>query len=480
MHYSALNADVVRVYVRDTYLAIIKETDGGIMRSTSVDLVLRGARVDIQRMIAQYGGDTPLLENYSYTYQRLRIEAWQYMSEEEYKVTHNTILDMITGLEQNLHLHLDDTECRVDLRPIIEGEPRGAGHGLIHFADDPRPNTQNGTTLSPSLSSNATLTDYRVQTQVHDTFMTIQMAGQFRKLPEGVTARLLAEAYQDVRHQIVHFGGETQLSEAYEYTYQGLTLAAFSHGSPRETKYKVTYIMVLNMITGLRENLRRINEVECTIDLAKKVGARIYPAGSGLLGYPDDTSLLSLNGTVPASSNGTNGTLVGLGADEYEFRVPGTNTLLIIRKAGSKSQMPVLETLQLLSHATADLETLMREHGVNARLINGEFVTHHDNFVLEAHEPRIPQVPLTYDIVQDMVTGLKDCFWRLNYVESTVDIYRLGQQSVIQVGSGILSPEKDKTLLPPSNVTTTAIHVARDLEISRPQHRQSNGNPQRP
>lgn len=298
------NTYVFDVLVRDTWLSITKDDDARAMDSGMIAILLRGALADVQSKITDlgmHGGETPLSAKYEYAYRELVLEAWQYMSEEEYWVTYNTVLDMITGLQQNLETRLNNVECTIDLQPIIRGHLREAGAGVIRFADSLGLIRPSGTASNMTNRANETLTEYRVETQVHDTSMVIQMGGRYRQMPKSTTTRLLDDAYQDAKHQAVHFGGETPLEKPYEYTYRDLTLAAFSHGSPRQTRYKVTYNMVSDMITGLRANLQRLNGVECTVDLAKAINGRKYPAGSGSLEFSDDILTKGSNVTAMAS-----------------------------------------------------------------------------------------------------------------------------------------------------------------------------------
>ncbi|KAL8830188.1 MAG: hypothetical protein Q9191_001569 [Dirinaria sp. TL-2023a] len=279
------------------------------MPYAAVSQILESANADVLNLIAQHGGDTPLVEAYNFVRDELRIEAWQYVSETHYKVTYDTLFDMITGLERNL-MRLNDRECSVALEPVIGGLPREAGNGLIGFVENSA--LSNGTSLNSQKTTNSTLGVSQVKAQIRDTAMTIQQYGRRRQMSVASISAILTDAYSDVRHQILHYGEDTALSEEYQHTLQGLKVAAWSHRSPRETKYQVTYGMMCDMITGLRANLRQLDDVECAVDLAKVVGDRIYPAGSGALAFSDallpGIDLISNSSVL--SSSVSNGTLI--------------------------------------------------------------------------------------------------------------------------------------------------------------------------
>ena len=433
------------------------------MPAVLLSRLLPGAAADVQEEIAQIGGDTPLLEKYSYTYRELRLEAWQYLSEEEYKVTYNTVLDMINGLQQEL-VGLDNTECSIDLGPKIGGRVREAGGGRIAFFDTFPPaspdetlsnstNTANATFSSSSGAANGSLIEYKVQTRVHDTYMIIQKAGKFRKMSEATTSALLLQAYQEVQHLAVLSGGNNPISEDYTYPYRGLNLAAWSHGSPRQTRYKVTYNMISDMIIGLQGNLRRLNDVECTVDLWMVANGRNYPAGTGVLTFADDAVADSPNATASnASPNVTNEVITNLSADRWEYHVPGTSTLLVIQKTYAARTLPVLESLQLFDQASAQIRNNITEYGRDARLVNGRFISIYKTLSLQAYERSPPTEPLTYDMVNDVVTGLKDCFWRVNYAEASFSIDRITDYTAIGLGYGFITFKNAPIL---SNLTSS-------------------------
>lgn len=280
--HSSTNAIFIHTAIRNTHMEIGVEDDARRMPYTAVSQILQGANANALSLIAQHGGETPLLEAYSFVRGELCIEAWQYISEEHYKVTYDTLFDMITGLERNL-ARLNDRECSVALEPVIEGLPREAGNGVIGFVDKSAPTLSNQTLSSFLKTTNDTLGVSQIRTRIRDTAMTLQQYGRKRKMSLASISAILTDAYSDVRHQILHYGEDTTLSEEYQYILRGLKVAAWSHRSPRETKYQVTYGMVCDMIAGLRANLRQLDDVECAVDLAKVVGNRIYPAGSGVL-----------------------------------------------------------------------------------------------------------------------------------------------------------------------------------------------------
>ena len=293
----------VHTTIRNTYMELQVEEDSKQMPYTAVSQVLEGANADILSLIAQHGGDTPLVETYSFTRAALHIQAWQYMSEEQYKVTYNALFDMVTALERNL-ARLSDRECSVAVEPVIGGLPREAGYGLISFVDDSSPSLSNGTLSGSAETRNDTLKISQVKTRIRDTSMTLEKTGRRRQMPVASISAVLTDAYSDVRHQILHYREDTPLPEDYQYISRGLKVTASSYRPPRETRYKVTYGMVCDMIMGLRANLRQLDDAECSVDLAKVVGDRIYPAGSGALTFSD--GLLEIgsnsNGSISSSS----------------------------------------------------------------------------------------------------------------------------------------------------------------------------------
>ena len=284
--HSSTNPISIHVSIRNTRLELQVEDDSRRMPYAAVSQILEGANANVLSLIAQHGGDTPLLEAYSFVSGELCIQAWQYISESYYKVTYDTLFVMITGLEQNL-MRLNDRECSVSLEPVIEGLPREAGNGLIGFVDESAPNLSNGTLSSPTATANGTLSVSQIKTRIRDTAMTLQQYGRKRPMSVSSISAILTDAYSDIRHQILHYGEDTPLSEEYQCYLRGLVLGAWSHQPPRETEYKVTYGMVCDMIMALRANLRQLDDVECRVDLAKVVGDRIYPAGSGVLTFAE-------------------------------------------------------------------------------------------------------------------------------------------------------------------------------------------------
>ena len=141
-----------------------------------------------------------------------------------------------------------------------------------------------------------------MHTRVYNTDMIIQKDGFRRKLPIATTSDILRNAYDDIKHQTQHYGGDTYLLENYRYTYQGLVLAVFPRIDP---PYSATYDTVRDMILGLAEELGRLDDVECMIDLRKVVGGRIYHVGFGVLRYLNGFVEKDLIGTLSNPSNGT-------------------------------------------------------------------------------------------------------------------------------------------------------------------------------
>lgn len=268
-----------------------------------------------------------------------------------------------------------------------------------------------------------------------------------RRMPLTMASQLITQAGKDIRSKIRQHGGNIPLLEDYEFIHRNLHLRAWQYMSEEETK--VTYTMVSDMISGLRDNLLRIALGECSIDLGQMIEGESHEAGGGSLGFLYDFATDSLNGTMPSSPNGTNGTFSGslsgpsgttatvtgprsgsngttigpLGNDQWEYRVPDSNTFIVIKKEPLGRRMPLLGILQLLDHADdVDLRDKIRQYGGHSRLLDNRYIYHYENLELEAHET---VGPLTYIMIRDMVTGLKDCFWHVNYAESEVDIYRL-------------------------------------------------------
>ncbi len=132
--------------------------------------------------------------------------------------------------------------------------------------------------------------------------MFIQKAGSRRKLPIATTSDLLRDAYEDMKHQSQHYGGDTQLSENYRYTYRVLVLTVFPRIDP---PHSATYDTVRDMILGLMEELARLEYVECKVDLRKVVDSRFYNVGFGVLRYMNGFAGKDLNGTLSNYPNGT-------------------------------------------------------------------------------------------------------------------------------------------------------------------------------
>jgi len=287
-------------------------------------------------------------------------------------------------------------------------------------------------------------TEQVLEITVHDTHMVITREEDGKRMPLTMSSQLITQAGKDIRSKIRQHGGNTPLLEDYEFIHRDLHIRAWQYMS--EEEIKVTYTMVSDMITALRDNLLRIALGECSVDLGQMIEGRSHEAGGGSLGFLDDFATDGLNGTTPNSpnganstssgslsgqnrtnvtapnfSNGSNGTTIGpLGEDAWEYRVPNTDTFIIIGKYGRR--MPLLGILQLLNHADADLRLKINEYGGRTPLGDNVYRFQEDSLEVEAHKTT---GPLTYNMVRDMVTGLKDCFWHVNYVESAIDIYRV-------------------------------------------------------
>lgn len=141
-----------------------------------------------------------------------------------------------------------------------------------------------------------------VHTRIYNTDMFIQKSGSRRKLPIAATSDLLRNAYYDIKHQSQHYGGDTQLSVNYRYTYRVLVLAVFPRIDP---PYSATYDTVRDMILGLTEELGDLDDVECMVDLWKVVDGRLYNVGFGSLRYLNGFAGKDLNGSLSNPSNGT-------------------------------------------------------------------------------------------------------------------------------------------------------------------------------
>ena len=255
-------------------------------------------------------------------------------------------------------------------------------------------------------------------------------------MPSEMLKGLLNKAKIDVQGKIAKYGGDTQLSTDYKKFHQEIFLEVWQDRS--EGDYRVTYDAVLDMIVGLQKNVERLNNVECVVSVSPVVGATSRPSGVGTVRFGRHPQT-NRSGMVSSSSNETKETITYLGADRWEYRVPNTATAIIIKKHLTGRTMPLLESLQLLYLASEDLGNLINERGPDAVPAHGRYLKIYRGLHLEAQDWRLPHGrPLTYSIIQDMVTGLKDCFWRVNYVESFVDIYRLDGSPLYMVGQGAI------------------------------------------
>ena len=290
--------------------------------------------------------------------------------------------------------------------------------------------------------------------------MVISKEYDGRVMPFAVTSHLLHEAGADIQRKVIQHGADTPLVENYEYVYRNLRIEAWQYISEEESK--VTYAMVRNMVIALENKLWQLDDVECDVALSRLVRGIAQPAGHGLIGFVDDPLTNGINGTVTSFPNGSNGTVAGLGADQWHCRVD--DTLFVIRKNPNGRRMPTLESLQLLNEATRDLELQIDQRGGgDIRIEGGNYVYHYQGLTLEAHQWPGVQLPVTYDTVQNMVSGLKDCFWRVNYVESTIEIDRIGSRTIADVGFGIISflPALNR-----ANITIPTAGSATQNEIS--------------
>ena len=272
-----------------------------------------------------------------------------------------------------------------------------------------------------------------VRVQIHDTYFIMNQDTGGNRMPFELTSRLLHEADVDIQLKIARYGRNTPLVEEYEYRYQSLRLEASSFLS--EGGFSVTYDRVGYMITALENKLWQLDDIECDVDIFLWNGDRWQDVGYGVLGFIADSTTNNLNRTGPSSSPSQN--ITALGLDKWECQVG--NTLLVIRKNRNGRRMPVLESLQLLDEVSSNLKAEVDQHGGETRLVGGELTYYFQNLGLEAHEWPDAQVPVTYDMVVDMMTGLKDCFWRVNYVESTVDLYKIGSRVLARAGFGTIS-----------------------------------------
>lgn len=322
-------------------------------------------------------------------------------------------------------------------------------------------------------------TEQVIEITVHDTHMVITREEDAKRMPLTMSSQLITQAGKDIRSKIRQHGGNTPLLADYEFIHRSLHIRAWQYMSHEETK--VTYTMVSDMITALRDNLMRIALGECGVDLAQMIEGKPHEAGGGSVGFLDDFAPDGLNGALPNSPNGmnrtfpgslsaqngtnvaapnfsnrSNGTTIGpLGENIWNYRVPNTDTVIIIGKMAYGRKLPLLGILQLLNHAHTDLRLQINKYGGNSPLVDNIYRFQEDSLEVEAHKT---EGPLTWNTVRDMVTGLIDCFWHVNYVESVIKIYRVqGTRSNVQlrrdkiVGSGTISFTEPRNQ---SNTTT--------------------------
>ena len=252
-------------------------------------------------------------------------------------------------------------------------------------------------------------------------------------MPFALTSRLLQEAGVDIQHKIAYYGPNIPLVESYEYRYRGLQLEA--HNYLLDEEHFVAYETVSYMITALEDRLWELDDIECDVDIILVIDGRHEDVGYGVLRFIEGSTINGLNGTDPSVSSSPN--ITALGVNRWECQVG--NTLLVIKKNSNGRRMPTLGSLQLLDEVSRTLEADVDQHGGEARLLGREFTFYFENLGLEAYEWLDAQVPVTYDMVVDMVTGLKDFFWRVNYVESTVDLYYIGARLLARAGFGTIS-----------------------------------------
>ncbi|KAL8830416.1 MAG: hypothetical protein Q9191_001445 [Dirinaria sp. TL-2023a] len=286
-------------------------------------------------------------------------------------------------------------------------------------------------TASASPSSNGNqahfLADY--------TYIVLSKQSDGRVMPFAETSRLLYEAGADIQRKVVQHGADTPLVDDYKYVHGKLYLEAWQDISEVETK--VTYDMVRNMVRALESNLWQLDDVECDVALSRLVRGVAQPGGHGLIGFYDNTSTNGRNSTITSIINGSNGTARALGADSWEY--PIGDTLFNIQKLTHGRRMPILESLQLLDEADRDLDSQIEQRGDDTPIEGGEYFYLFGGLRLAARQYVGARVPVTYDTVKDMVTALKDCFWRVNYVESTLKISRISSRSLLTSGAGSIS-----------------------------------------
>lgn len=125
---------------------------------TTISALLHNTYDDIKHQSQHYGGDTPLLESYRYTYQGLVLAVFQRV-DPPYSTTYDTVRDMIIGLVKELEL-LDYVECTVDLRMVVGGRLYNVGFGILRYLNDLVGIDLNGTVSS---SLNKMLLDPRIE-----------------------------------------------------------------------------------------------------------------------------------------------------------------------------------------------------------------------------------------------------------------------------------------------------------------------------
>ena len=261
-------------------------------------------------------------------------------------------------------------------------------------------------------------------------------------MPAAKMSQLLRIAKRNIRNQIARYGGNTPLQHFFKIKQGDLQIEVGDEGSAKERQ--LTYNMVADMITALEENIWRVDDVECLVELSVLVQGQPRKVGLGLMGFISDPVTKGLNSTTLNSSTASNETeIVPLGADRWEYRDPNSDTLLVINKDTNGRRMPVLESLQLLQELDRDIELEADIRGMETPLVGGGYIYHYNNLDFEAHQWREAETPLTYNMVHDVVKGLKECFWRVNYVESTVEVYRVeSPRSNVGAGFAKISFEK--------------------------------------
>ena len=267
--------------------------------------------------------------------------------------------------------------------------------------------------------------------------MAIIKEGDAKSMPSSSLFELLDRASMEVQHTIARRGGDTPTTGDYIYFYGLLAVEAWQYRS--EQQYRVTYDTVSDMIVGLQQNLQRLGNAECSVNLSPMVDGRARPAGGGTINFIGPRSELSLNGIMSGFLNTTNQTATDLGVDQWDYDVPNSDTMIRIKKARVGRTMPVAESLQLLHIATRDLHSLIEAHGADAFPEGGNYHLVYRNLHLEVHDSN-PSGPsrLPYSVIQDTVTGLKDCFWRVNYVESLLYVWRIERASYVAAGHGAI------------------------------------------